>query len=322
MLAPMPKTKTLSDGNVMPTLGLGTWKSRPGEVKAAVHAALRAGYRHIDCAWIYGNEAEVGDGLRAAFDEGLVTRDEVWITSKLWNDAHRPEHVEEACRDSLTKLGLERLDLYLVHWPVAHTRGTMMPETRGDFVTLDEVPLAETWGAMERLVDAGLARSVGVSNLDAKRLAALSEGARIRPTVNQVELHPYLQQPALLEAATALDVALTAYSPLGSRDRAASMKADDEPVLLEDATLAAIAEAHGATPAQVCIAWAIQRGTIVIPKSVNEGRIRQNLEATQLTLSADEMARVAQLDRHRRYVDGTFWTDGESPYSLAELWGE
>lgn len=316
------KTITLNDGNAMPAFGLGTWKSKPGEVRDAVVEAVKAGYRHIDCAWIYGNESEVGDALVTLFDEGVVTREELWITSKLWNDRHRAEHVEGALRETLANLKLERLDLYLIHWPVVLQHGVVFPKEASDLRGLDEVPLSETWGAMEGLVDAGLTRSIGVSNFSVEKLRATADGARIPPAVNQVELHPYLQQDDLLAFAREADVALTAYSPLGSMDRADSMKAEDEPVLLEDETVGAVASKHGVTPAQVLIAWALARGTAVIPKSVNPGRIRQNLAATEVALDEEDLARMAELDRHRRYVDGSFWAKEGGPYSLSSLWDE
>ena len=316
------KTITLNDGNALPAFGLGTWKSKPGEVKAAVIEAVKAGYRHVDCAWIYGNESEVGDALSELFEGGVVTRDELWITSKLWNDRHRAEHVESGIRETLANLKLDRLDLYLIHWPVALKHGVVFPESASDLVSLDDVPIAETWGAMEKLVDAGLTRSIGVSNFSVNRLRRVSEGARIQPAVNQIELHPYLQQREMLDWCREAGVALTAYSPLGSRDRASALKAEDEPVLLEDEAIGAIAEKHDASPAQVLIAWALERGTSVIPKSVSPTRIRENLAATELSLDAEDMERIGALDRHRRYVDGRFWAKEGGPYTLQSLWDE
>ncbi|HJL18570.1 MAG TPA: aldo/keto reductase [Sandaracinaceae bacterium LLY-WYZ-13_1] len=316
------KTIELNDGRAMPAFGLGTWKSDPGEVGRAVQAAVRAGYRHIDCAWIYGNEAEIGDALAALFDEGVVRREELWITSKLWNDAHAKDEVEPALRETLSNLKLDYLDLYLVHWPVALKRGVLFPKGPGDMRSLAEVPLAETWGGMEALLDAGLCRSIGVSNFSAPKLRDLSAGARIAPAVNQVELHPYLQQRELLSFCESANVAVTAYSPLGSRDRADALKAPDEPVLLEDDTVGEVAKKHGTSPAQVLIAWALARGTAVIPKSTNPARIRENLEATSITLDDEDLARIAALDRHRRYVDGSFWAVEGSSYTVGGLWDE
>jgi len=318
----MAKTLTLSNGAEIPAFGLGTWKSKPGEVRAAVLEAIRAGYRHVDCAWIYGNEPEVGEALSELFDGGEVARDDVWVTSKLWNDRHAPEDVEPALRETLDHLGLERLDLYLIHWPVALKKGVMVARSPDDQRSLEDVPLTETWSAMEALVDAGLCRSIGVSNFSAVKLGRVLDAARIPPAMNQVEMHPYLAQDDLLTYCKDRGVAVTAYSPLGSRDRPASLKADDEPVLLEDPAIEVVAAKHDASPAQVLIAWALARGTAVIPKSVNAERIRQNLAATELTLDEEDLERIAELDRHRRYVDGAFWALEGGPYTVAGLWDE
>ena len=197
-------------------LGLGTWKSSPGEVGGAVRTALELGYRHIDCASIYGNEAEIGQALAGAFRDGVVQRDQLWITSKLWNDCHAPEDVRPALLRSLSDLQLEQLDLYLIHWPVVHRHGVVMPEQAADQIPLEQLPLSQTWGAMEALVEEGLVRQIGVSNCSAAKIAALLPQARHRPMVNQVERHPWLQQNALLQLCQREGIGLTAYSPLGS----------------------------------------------------------------------------------------------------------
>lgn len=315
--------ETLSLGtDDMPILGLGTWKSAPGEVYEAVKTALDAGYRHVDCAPIYGNEPEVGQAFDETFGDGDVSRDDVWVTSKLWNDAHAPEDVRPALESTLEDLRLETIDLYLMHWPVALKPDTSMPQSPDDLVSLDEQPLSETWAAMEELVDDGLARHIGVSNFNIPKLQTILDGARIAPEMNQIELHPYLQQPEMLAFAQEHDIHLTAYSPLGSKDRPEGMKADDEPILLEDPKIAEIAERHDATPAQVLIRWAIERGTAVIPKSVNAGRIKENLAAAELSLTDDDLSAIADLDRGRRYVGGELWTMEGSPYTLEGIWEE
>ena len=304
----------------MPMLGLGTWKSAPGEVYDAVKEALRIGYRHIDCAPIYGNEPEVGKALSDAFEAGVADREDVWVTSKLWNDAHKPADVQPALEKTLDDLQLETLDLFLIHWPVAQKNGVHMPASPDDFYSLEEVPLTETWAAMEDLVDAGLTRHIGVSNFSMAKLQTVMEKATITPEMNQVELHPYLQQPDLVAFAQENGVALTAYSPLGSSDRPEAMKADDEPVLMENPTIVEIAERHDASPAQVLIRWAIERGTVVIPKSVTPSHIADNLAAADLSLTDADLEAIAALDRGYRYVDGTLWTMDGSPYTLANLW--
>jgi len=315
-------TLSFDNGDEMPLFGLGTWKSDPGLVYDAVQVALEAGYRHVDCAPIYGNETEVGQALRDAFDNGGVVRDDVWITSKLWNDAHRPEDVRPALEETLEDLQLETLDLYLMHWPVALEPGIDMPESPDDFLSPDDVSIADTWHAMEALVDEGLVRHIGVSNFSVPKLRTLMGEVDRAPEMNQIEMHPYLQQPEMLEFAAEQGLPLTAYSPLGSKDRPDMMKAEDEPVLLEDPTIVEIAEAHDASPAQVLISWALHRGTAVIPKSTTPAHIRDNIAATELELSDAEMDMIADLDRHRRYLQGDIWTMEGSPHTTASLWGE
>ena len=306
----------------MPVLGLGTWNSAPGEVGAAVAQALGMGYRHLDCAPIYGNEAEIGAALHEAFAAGVVRREELFVTSKLWNDRHAPDDVLPALRRSLADLRLDQIDLFLIHWPVAHRRGVMFPQSASDFIPLERLPLVETWKGMEAAVAAGLARDIGVSNFSARKLEELAGAARIRPAVNQVELHPYLAQRELVEACRRHRVVVTAYSPLGSRARPETLRQEGEPVLLEDPQVRAVADRSGATPAQVLLAWGLQRGTAVIPKSVHPQRLAENLAAAALVLSKEDMRSLDALDRGRRYVDGSFWALPGSPYTLSGLWDE
>ncbi len=306
----------------MPILGLGTWKSQPGEVYAAVKEAVSLGYRHIDCAHIYGNEAEIGKALGELLREGVVTRDQLWITSKLWNNAHAPENVEPALRTTLANLQIDYLDLYLIHWPIAWKREVSFPDKAEDMIALQDLPIVKTWQAMEALVDKGLCRHIGVSNFSVAKLQDLLGQSRIPPELNQIELHPYLQQPQMLEFCRQNQVHVTAYSPLGSADRPEVLRNESEPVLLENKTIAQIADRHGAAPAQVLISWGIHRGTGVIPKTVKPERLRENLAAAELSLTSEDMEQIAALDRHHRYVDGAFLALKGSPYTVANIWDE
>ena len=315
------QTLSFANNDQMPILGLGTWKAEPGAVGAAVKEAIKLGYRHIDCAAIYGNEAEIGEALKDVFSEGVVKREDLWITSKLWNNAHTMQQVTEALENSLRDLQLEYLDLYLIHWPIVFRPGVVFAAKADEFMTLEEVPLAETWSGMEACVEQGLTRHIGVSNFNPDHLETIGQSARIKPEMNQVELHPYLPQPELLEYCRKKSIHLTAYSPLGSMDRPDALKGADEPSLLENETVTKIAEAHGYSPAQVLLCFAIERGTAVIPKSTNPARLAENLKAAELSLSQADMAALAQLESGFRYVDGSFFTSAGSPYTLEFLWG-
>lgn len=307
----------LHDGTQFPAFGLGTWKSKPNEVYKAVRVALEAGYLHLDCAAIYQNEDEVGKAIADAIKAGDTSREKIWVTSKLWNDSHEAQHVEGALQKTLSDLGLEYLDLYLIHWPVAFKHGVTFPRSREEFLTLEEAPLEKTWEAMAELKAKGLTRQIGVSNMGPKRIDLLS-GVGETPAVNQVESHPYLPQTELLTYCQSKGIQLTAYSPLGSPDR--QTRKSDEPSLLEHPTIKEIAEKHGVGTGDVLIAWALGRGTSVIPKSVTDSRIRSNLKATELKLDADDMGSISNFGKSYRYIDGTFFAGPNSPYTADGIW--
>lgn len=308
----------------MPIIGLGTWKSDPGDVYDAVLEAIRCGYRHIDCAAIYENEPEVGEALKKAFSDGMVKREELWVTSKLWNSRHREEQVIPALEQTLKDLQLDYVNLYLMHWPVALKEevGIGFPDGPDKFLNLEEVPLAETWIGMEKTQQKGMAKHIGVSNFSVKKLEDLIQHSTSRPEMNQVEMHPYLQQNELIAFCKEEGILITAYSPLGSGDRPARSKAADAPVLMEDKTIHTIAQKHDCSVAQVLIAWAVRRDTAVIPKSVNPERIRQNIDAAKVRLDEDDMKIISGLDKQYRFINGAIWRMEGSPYSRENLWDE
>lgn len=308
------RTLALANGDVMPALGLGTWRAEPSAVAKVVRQALELGYRHIDAAAIYGNEAEIGEALEQAFADGVVRREELWITSKLWCDCHAPEDVRPALERTLADLRLTYLDLYLIHWPVVLRPGVQFPQSAEDLVPLEQVPLAPTWAAMEDLQSAGLCRHIGVSNVSQAKLQALLEQARVVPAVNQVERHPYLQQPDLLAYCREKGIILTAYSPLGAG------RTDNPSPVLADPVITSLAAERGATPAQVLLAWGLACGTVVIPKALGREHLAANLAAQDLELDAEAMAQLAALERRERFVDGSFWFMPGSPYTEANLW--
>lgn len=295
----MSVTVTLNNGASFPLLGLGTWKST-GKLVQAVKDAIDAGYRHIDCAFAYGNENEVGEAIRAKIDEGVVTRADLFVVSKLWNTKHAKEDVLPACKKSLELLGLEYLDLYLIHWPHAFKSGDdIFPKTPEGSVIYSDVPFTETYQAMETLVDAGLTRAIGLSNFNSQQINEVLSIARIKPSVLQVEGHPYLAQDKLLDFVKARGIVMTAYSPLGSPDRPWAKQ--HEPTILEDPVLNAIAAKYNKTPAQVCLRFQIQRGVAAIPKSVTAERIRANIDVFDFALDDEDFVKLASINNGTRY---------------------
>lgn len=309
----------------IPAIGLGTWKAtNPEELSRAIAFALDNGYQHLDCAPIYMNEKAVATGIKRAIASGSITRDQLWVTSKLWNSFHHPNDVKPALQESLKYMQLDVLDLYLIHWPVASKKelGYRHVEQVSEFHSLDDRPLAKTWEAMLRLRDDKLTRFVGVANFSIKKLEQLKNAGLPAPHVNQVECHIYLQQNELHNYCQQNNIILTAYSPLGSSDRPDTFKKPDEPLPLENTMIKSIANEHACTPAQVLLAWLLQRGMVVIPKSTNNERILENLSAKDIQLSPDNIREISTLDKHYRFVDGRFFTPSGSPYTIDSLWDE
>ncbi|MCX6780238.1 MAG: aldo/keto reductase [Candidatus Magasanikbacteria bacterium] len=303
----------LNNGEKMPILGLGTWKSPQNKAGQAVEYALvEAGYKHIDCAAIYRNEKEIGEAFGQIFASGKVKREDVFITSKLWDVAHATQDVAAACKQTLSDLQLDYLDLYLMHWGLSENK-----KEEGDFLsglgtvdvngklTTPRISIRETWEAMQELVHAGLVKSIGVANFTGPMMVDLLSYAQIKPVVNQIELHPYNQQSRLVKFLQNQDIAVTAYSPLGTPGNVKSKGGDI--ILIEDETIKQIASNHSKSSAQILIRWAIQRNTIVIPKSITPENIKNNARIFDFELSGEEMKLVEGLERKLRFVDPWGW---------------
>lgn len=313
MISSNPGSVAVADGGRFPAIGLGTWKIPNALAPKLVTEAVRIGYRHFDCACDYGNEAEVGAGLAAALQAGLCRREDLWVTSKLWNTYHEPKHLRAACERSLRDLKLDVLDLYLVHFPIAlafvpfelrYPPGWFHdPKASQPAMKPIRVPIAETWGAMEELVRSGLVKRIGVCNFGTSLLRDLLACAEIRPAVLQVELHPYLSQPRLLRYCREEQIAVTAFSPFGADSYLPIGMARPGESVMEDPVIKTVATAHGRSPAQVCLRWAVQRGTVAIPKTQRPERLKENLAVFDFALSDDEMKRIDALERNRRFND-------------------
>uniref|UniRef100_A0A8C1X968 Aldo-keto reductase family 1, member A1b (aldehyde reductase) n=1 Tax=Cyprinus carpio TaxID=7962 RepID=A0A8C1X968_CYPCA len=274
----------LSTGRKMPLVGLGTWKSEPGQVKQAVIWALQSGYRHIDCAPIYGNEPEIGEAFQEMMGPEKGIRREFFYS---WEK-----------KSNFKTVGIKQ-------------RGdTSFPRNEDGTLLYDNIDYKLTWAAMEKLVGKGLVRAIGLSNFNSRQIDDILSVASIKPTVLQVESHPYLAQVELLAHCRDRSLVMTAYSPLGSPDRA--WKHPEEPVLLEEPAIAALAKKYNKTPAQIIIRWQTQRGVVTIPKSITQSRIKENIQVFDFTLEPEEMNQVTALHRGWRYIVPTITVDGKS----------
>ncbi len=321
--------RALSTGARMPAIGLGTFGSdhvSADEVATAVRGAAEAGYRHFDCASVYGNERQVGAALQDVM-RGGVARDRLWITSKLWNDKHAPADVVPSCLDSLRDLRLDYLDMYLVHWPFPnfHPPGCDVSTRAADARPYIHEDFMATWRKMEELVDMGATRHIGTSNMTIPKLRLLLRDARIRPAINEMELHPHFQQPELFAFVRAQGIEPVGYCPIGSPGRPARDRAPEDTVDTEDPVIVRIAARHGIQPAVVCLKWAIQRGQTPLPFSTKRDHYLANLRgAVGEPLSDGEMAEIAGIDRNCRLVKGQvfLWRAGQSWEDLWDLNGE
>lgn len=284
-------TVTFSNGYKMPMLGLGTYKSSRGEVKIAVKDAIDFGYRHIDTAFFYGNEKEIGEAVREKISDGTVTREDLFITTKVWNNYHKEEHVVPICKQSLANLGLDYIDLYLVHWPFAFKEGDDLFPTNANKELLEsDTDYLETWRGMEECVNQGLTRSIGISNFNSEQTIRLLKSAKIAPVNNQFEININVNQEKLIDVCKKHNVTVTGYSPLGQPGNSAGVgNRLDSPVVLK------IAQKYNKTPAQVALRYVYQHGVAIIPKSVTKSRIKQNMEIFDFSLTLDEMNAIRKI---------------------------
>ena len=318
--------RTLYTGAAMPAIGLGTFGSdhvTPAQVASAVKGAVAAGYRHFDCASVYSNEAEVGDALEE-IQQGGVKREELWITSKLWNDKHAEDDVIASCRKSLADLRLKYLDLYLVHWPFPnfHPPGCDVTSRSADATPYIHENYMKTWRKMEELVDFGLVRHIGTSNMTIPKLKLVLQDARIKPAVNEMELHPHFQQPELFRFVVESGIQAIGYCPIGSPGRPERDRTPEDTSPTEDPVILKIAQRHSLHPAVVCIKWAIQRGQTPIPFSINNYAANLN-GVVAAPLTDDEMREIAAIDRNCRLIKGQvfLWKDGQTWEDLWDVHG-
>jgi alcohol dehydrogenase (NADP+) len=314
----------LYTGAKIPAVGLGTFGSDrfSGEqIAAAVKGALEAGYRHIDCASVYGNEHQVGPVLREALNAGL-RREELWITSKLWNDKHDEQDVIPSCEKSLRDLQLDYLDLYLVHWPFPnyHAPGVGVDSRDPYARPYIHENYMKTWRQMEQLVKRGLVRHIGTSNMTIPKLKLLLRDAEIKPAANEMELHPHFQQPELFHFVVDNGLVPIGFSPIGSPTRPDRDKTPEDTVDIEDPVVVKIAQRLNVHPAVVCVKWAVQRGQVPIPFSIHRDQYLSNLRAAVTEpLTDEEVQEIAGIDRNCRLIKGQvfLWTGAKG---WEDLW--
>lgn len=311
-------------GALMPGIGLGTFGSdRYGaeEIAEAVRGAVAAGYRHIDCAAVYGNERAVGGAIRDAIAAG-VPRESLWITSKLWNDKHAEADVIPAFEQSLGDLGLDYLDLYLIHWPFPnfHAPGVDVHSRDPHAKPYIHENFMKTWRQLEKLVESGRVRHIGTSNMTIPKLKLLLRDASVKPAANEMELHPHFQQPALFDFVVQNGMVPVGYCPLGSPGRPERDRTPEDTVDIQDPVVVSIARDHDVHPAVVCIKWAVQRGQVPIPMSANPRNYTANLRAAvEDPLNADEMAALSRIDKQCRLIKGqVFLWEGAKGWE--DLW--
>lgn len=298
-------TVKFNNGVSIPIVGLGTWQAPPdGSLYKAVKGAIDAGYRHIDCAYAYENEEEVGKAINDAISEGKVTREDLFIVSKLWLTFFRRDRTQLCVKKILSKLNISYLDLCLIHWPMSFgdSDTELLPTGADGNVIPGTIDYLEAWQGLEDCVNAGLVKSIGISNFNTKQIERLLGSAKIKPVTNQVEIHPYLAQVKLKKFCEDRGITLTAYSPLGNPGSQVNTGSDKDR-LLKDALVIRLAEKYNKTPGHILLKFQAQRGIIVIPKSVSIDRIKSNIQIFDFEMTAAEISELESLDRGYRTCD-------------------
>lgn len=302
-MATKTATIKLNDGHEFPFVGLGTFKSTGEDsiVINAVKTALEAGYRHIDCAWLYGNEALIGRAIKEAIAEsnGALKREDIFLVGKVWNSFHSKDQVEVSLNLTLKDLQIDYIDLLLIHWPMGFKDGLEpFPKDSDGKTIFSDVSYIETYQALEKLHKSGKVKSIGVSNFNIQQLQDVLDNCEIKPANNQIETNPYLQNDELIEFCQKNDIVVSCYGPIGARETLKDKP--DVPILLENETIVKIAKAHSKSPAQVCIRWGIQRNLVMLPKSVTPSRIIENFQVFDFTLSDEEMLEIKGINQNFR----------------------
>jgi len=322
--------KTLNTGDKMPAIGLGTFGSDrfSGEqIAEAVKGAVAIGFRHIDCASVYGNEHLIGQSFKEILDSGLIKREELWITSKVWNDMHGEGDVLLSCAKSLKDLKLDYLDLFLVHWPFPnfHAKGVDVSSRDPNAKPYIHEEYMKVWRQMEKLKEMGLVRNIGTSNMTIPKMKLLLKDAKIKPACNEMELHPHFQQPEFFKYVVDNGIVPIGFCPIGSPTRPDRDKIETDTVDIQDPVILKIAKRLNVHPAVVCVKWAVQRGQVPIPFSIHRNEYLSNITSTiSDPITKEEMKEIEGIDKNCRLIKGQvfLWKDNQSWEDLWDLNGQ
>ncbi len=303
----------------MPMIGLGTSGIKPDEADKTIRSAIEIGYRHFDCSPIHKNQEAVGEAIQAVIDDGLVTREELWITSKLWNDMHLYNDVEAACESILEKMQLEYLDLFLIQSPVAFVKGVDYPQSEEDYLEDGDAPIEDTWTGMEDCLDEGLTKHIGLSNFNIDKIQRVLDDCMMKPELVQCEWHPYLPQQTLHDYCKTNKILMSGYALMGSPGRGDMFRNSNEPLLLSEPAMESIAKKHNCSVAQALIAYSLKRKTAAIVKSSNAAHQKEIFQSIDFSVDREDLRSLIVLSKFRYYKGDEYVTSG-SPYKLTDIW--